>query len=112
MRRKAVRYVLKNFPKTSVVNVIVGNVIFRNELLIKGSVTFVLNDSCRGGKQRNEHKNSKHLRTHIQSQLFADIETNPGPFPGDSLKTICTPYSQENTLVFGRNAGTQCCDIE
>ena len=61
LRRKAVRYVLKNFPKTSVVNVIVGNAIFRKELLIKGSVTFVLNESCRGGKQRNEYKNSKHL---------------------------------------------------
>ena len=108
LRRKAVRYVLKNFPKTSVVNVIVGNGIFRKELLIKGSVTFVLNESCRGGKQRNEYKNSKHLRTHIQSQLFADIETNPGPFPVDSLKTIRAPYSQGNTLVFGRNAGTQC----
>ncbi|KAJ7376898.1 hypothetical protein OS493_031777 [Desmophyllum pertusum] len=37
-----------------------------------------------------------------------DIEINIGRNVIDSSKTICAPYSQGDTSVFGRNAGTQC----
>ena len=33
---------------------------------------------------------------------------NPGPNIVDSSKTICAPYSQGDSSVFGGNAGTQC----
>ena len=35
------------------------------------------------------------------------METNLGP-PIDPLKTIKSPYSQNNVLLFGSNAGTWC----
>ena len=41
-------------------------------------------------------------------KLSGDIETNPGPIVVDPSKTICAPYSQGNSLVFGSNAGKQC----
>ena len=32
--------------------------------------------------------------------------TNPGPI--DPIQTIQAPYSQDNVVLFGLNAGTQC----
>ena len=44
---------------------------------------------------------------HFKSNLSGDIETNPGPVI-NSTKTIQAPYIQDNVVMFGLNAGTQC----
>ena len=53
------------------------------------------------------YKNLNHKINHCKFNLFKDVETNPGPSI-DPLKTIKAPYSQDNVLLFGSNAGTQC----
>ena len=46
----------------------------------------------------------------VNLNLISNKEKNPGPTPMhvDSSKTIATPYSQGNELVFGQNTGQQC----
>lgn len=53
------------------------------------------------------YKNVNHRINHCKFNLSKDVETNPGP-PIDPTKTIQAPYSQDNVLLFGSNAGTQC----
>ena len=53
------------------------------------------------------YKNLNHRINHCTFNLSNDVETNPGP-PINSTKTIQAPYSQDNVLLFGSNAGTQC----
>ena len=55
----------------------------------------------------NVHKNLNHRLNHFKSNLSGDIETNPGPVINSS-KTIQAPYSQDNLVMFGLNAYTQC----
>ena len=52
------------------------------------------------------YKNFNHRVNHSNFILSRDIETNPGPI--DPIKTIQAPYSQDNVVLFGLNAGTQC----
>ena len=44
---------------------------------------------------------------HFKSNLSGDIETNSG-LVINSTKTIQAPFSQDNVVIFGLNAGTQC----
>jgi hypothetical protein len=50
--------------------------------------------------------------SYCKSQLYNDIEKNPGPndmLPYiDPRKTITAPYSQGNAFIFGQSAGQQC----
>ena len=55
----------------------------------------------------NVYKNLNHKINHCKFNLSKDVETNPGA-PIDPLRTIKAPYSQNNVLLFGSNAGTQC----
>jgi hypothetical protein len=51
---------------------------------------------------------------YCKSQLYNDIEKNPGPIGTsyiDPRKTITAPFSQGNALIFGQNAGKQCVAI-
>ena len=52
------------------------------------------------------YKNLNHRVSHNNFILSRDIETNPGPI--DPTMTIQAPYSQDNVVLFGFNAGTQC----
>ena len=52
------------------------------------------------------YKNLNHRVNYSNLILSSDIETNPGPI--DPTKTIQAPYSQDNVVLFGLNAGTQC----
>ena len=51
------------------------------------------------------YKNLNHRINHCTFNLSNDVETNPGPSI-NSTKTIQAPYSQDNVLLFGSNAGT------
>ena len=52
--------------------------------------------------------NEARVANYCNYKLSGDIK-NPGPltYVGPN-KTIVTPYSQGNKLVFGQNAGQQC----
>ena len=52
------------------------------------------------------YKNLNHRVNHSNFILSRDIETNPGPI--NPIKTIQAPYSQDNVVLFGLNAGNQC----
>ena len=56
------------------------------------------------------YKSETHALNYCKLKLSADIEKNPGPRPMyvDPSKTIAAPYSRDNELLFGQNAGQQC----
>jgi len=56
------------------------------------------------------YKNESHTGHCATLNLCNDIETNPGP-PIQSIDhplTIKAPYSQNDIMYFGKNAGKQC----
>ena len=64
-------------------------------------------NACKSRSVPSVYKDLNHRINHCVFNLSKDVETNPGP-PIDPTKTIHAPYSQDNVLVFGSNAGTQC----
>ena len=54
------------------------------------------------------YRSVNHRSMYIRTKLYNDIEMNPGPNIVDSSKTICAPFCQGDSSVFGGNAGTQC----
>ena len=68
--------------------------------LIKG----IVHD--KGNYKSSVYKNVNHRVNHTNCILSSDVETNPGPI--DSTRTIQAPYCQDNVVLFGLNAGTQC----
>ena len=59
------------------------------------------------------YKSQPHAANYCKFKLISDIEKNPGPTPMhvDSSKTIAAPYSQDNEVVFGQNAGQHCVAV-
>ena len=122
LRKRIRNYVLKNVPKSSKVYQVIRapflrkTVVFANGERITDANEFrmtkkyPLRNSCKilplGSKM--VYKSLNHKKNNIASKLSGDIETNPGPFVVDPSRTICAPYSQGNSLVFGSNAGKQC----
>ena len=74
---------------------------------MKLKTNYYLNKLMKSSSAPNVYKNVNHKINHCKFNLSKDVETNPGP-PIDPLKTIKAPYSQDNVLLFGSNAGTQC----
>ena len=74
---------------------------------MKLRTNYYLNKLMKSFSAPNVYKNVNHKINHCKFNLSKDVETNPGP-PIDPLKTIKAPYSQDNVLLFGSNAGTQC----
>ena len=115
LRKRIRNYVMKNFPKSSKVNQVI-----QAPLLCK-TVVYAYGERM---KEANEFrmttkyplrstcevlcKSVNHKMNDNAIKLSGDIATNPGPLVVDPSKTICAPYSQGNSLVFGSNAGKQC----
>ena len=78
---------------------------FNPVCLIKGMVYD--SHTYRGNYKSSVYKNLNHRVNHSNFILSSDIETNPGPYI-DPTRTIQAPYSQDNVVLFGLNAGTQC----
>ena len=74
---------------------------------MKLKTNYYLNKLMKSSSAPNVYKNLNHKINHCKLNLSKDVEINPGP-PIDPLKTIKAPYSQDNVLLFGSNAGTQC----
>ena len=59
-------------------------------------------------KPMSFYKSKSHVTSYCESQLYNDIEKNPGPngtpYNIDPTKTIAAPYSQGNAFIFGQNA--------
>ena len=119
-RKRVVRNILKNVPKTSVLYQVMKSSLFRKALAFCNE-KFVIELGDETNKKYFDicctsllmesgtvYKNVNHKKIHITTRLSDDVETNPGPNAVDSSKTICAPYSQGDASVFGRNAGTQC----
>ena len=74
---------------------------------MKLKTNYYFNELMKSSSAPNVYKNLNHKINHCKLNLSKDVEINPGP-PIDPLKTIKAPYSQDNVLLFGSNAGTQC----
>ena len=122
-RKKIRNYVCKTVPKTSMlfhvmhISTLRKAIVFGKRTLEKQLDNYLTGNSKYAmptlrnslpSKREMIYKNVNHGMTHISKRLSGDIETNPGPYGVDPLRTIRAPYSQGNHSVFGPNAGTQC----
>ena len=121
LRKRIRNYVSKNVPKSSKLYQIIRAPFLRKRVFFANGERVTKVNKFRMTKKyplRNMlslekkmvHKSLDHKINNIASKLSAagDIETNPGPFVVDPLKTVHAPYSQGNSFVFGLNAGKQC----
>ena len=108
-RRKFVRkYISKSVPRTSVIYEVVCMCI-KWKMMLLGMLKGIKRCSCDWlTLKKLGYKNVNHRMRHVSVKLLSDIETNPGPYVVDALKSISAPFCQGDTTVFGANAGSQC----
>ena len=118
-RKVVIRNILNNLPQSSVVYELMETSLLRKGLMFGcDKPVRELKDyknrrySRRSIAKSVIYRSVNHKSMYIRSKLYNDIEMNPGPNIVDSSKTICAPYRQGDSSVFGGNAGTQCAGTQ